>query len=151
MARVANGLCVLGQEFAFAVGDELVELGVDQLPHEIFVFLEPARRQQLAQQGPFALVGRRVHDNHVLEDRKLVPVRFDLFGDVVTVRFERQRWKRSTDGVDRGEGVDVLERRHDLRVTRDGDDAVVWLLVARDRGYAGIRSSRRGPGRWPHR
>ena len=99
-------LGVLGEEFALPVADELVELVIDQLPHVVLVLLEPPRRQQPAQQRAGLLVRRRIHDHHVLEDRELVAMRFDLLADVVTVGFERQRRERAADRVDRRERVD---------------------------------------------
>jgi hypothetical protein len=63
----------------------------------------------------------------VLEDRKQVPVRLDLLGDVVTLGFERQGREGPADRVHRREVVVILERRHHLVVAGDGDDAVVRL------------------------
>ena len=133
--RGGEGLGVLGEELAPALraggADELVELAVHQLPHVVLVLLEATRRQELVQQRPGPLVGRGIHDDHVLEDRKQVPVRLDLVGDVVTLGFEGQRRERPTDRIDRREAVVVLERRHDLLVAGDRDDVVVRLPVDR--------------------
>ena len=129
MASVANGLPYSAEELATTVADELVELLSASVPDVVLVLLEAARRQQPARAATVPSRVRRVHDHHVLEDGELVAMRFDEVADVVAVGCERQRREGSADGVDGGERVDVLERRHDLRVTRDGDDAVVWLLI----------------------
>jgi hypothetical protein len=110
-----------------AIGDELVELAINQLPHEVLVFFESLRRQQTAQQSSRVCVRRRVHDDQVLVDREHVAVRLDLSGDVVTLGLERQRREGSTDRIDRRERVGVLERRHHLGVAGDCDHAMVRL------------------------
>ena len=77
------------------------------------------------------VVGRRIHDDQVLVDREHVAVRLDQRGDVVTLGLERQRGERATDRVYRREGIGVFEGRHDLRITRDGNHAVVRLAKHR--------------------
>ena len=104
---------------------------INQLPHEVFVLLEPLRRQQLGQQGPRACVGRRIHDDQVFVDREQVAVRLDQLGDVVTLGLERQRRERAADRIDRREGVGVFEGRHHLGVAGHGDHAVMRLLKHR--------------------
>ncbi len=56
MANVANGLAYSAKNSQMAIGDEFVELVINQLPHEVFVFFEAFRCQQLAQQRPRARV-----------------------------------------------------------------------------------------------
>jgi hypothetical protein len=70
---------------------------------------------------------RRVHDDHVLEDRELMAVLFDEFADVIALGGERQRWERPADRVDRRERVDVLERSLHLLIAGDRHHAVVRL------------------------
>ena len=77
----------------------------------------------------------RVHDYHVLKDRELVAMCFDLVADVVAFRGERQRRERAADRVDRGERIDIFERGLDLLVAGHGHDAVMrlakhWALAA---------------------
>ena len=67
-------LGVRADELAATVGDELVELLVGEAPHERFVVLEPLRRDQPHQQRPLVGVVGRVHRDHVLVHRQLVPV-----------------------------------------------------------------------------
>ncbi len=124
-----EGSAVLAEELAMAVADELVELSIGERPDVVLVLLEAPRRQQAAEKRPCLLVLWRIHDHHVLEDGELVAVFFDEVADVVAVGCERQGREGPTDGVDGGERVDVLERRHHLCVTRDGDDSLVWLLI----------------------
>jgi hypothetical protein len=124
-------LGVLTEELAPTVGDELVELAIGQLPHEVLVLLQPRRGQQAAEQRAGAGVRRRVHRHHQLVDGKQMPVCLDLLGDVVPLGDERQRRERPADGVHRRKCLEVLERRDRLVVPGDRHDAVVGLAEHR--------------------
>ena len=70
-------LGVRADELAGAPGDQLVELTIGEAPHELLVLLQSLRRDQAHEQRPLARVLRRVHGDHVLVHRELIPVALD--------------------------------------------------------------------------
>jgi hypothetical protein len=62
-------LGVGADEFAVAVGHELVELPIGQVAHELLAPLKATGREEAHQQRPLAGVLRGIHGDHVLVHR----------------------------------------------------------------------------------
>ncbi len=68
---------------------ELIDQSIGELPHEVFVLVEPARCEQAAHQPSSPRMLRRIHGDQMLVHRKLFAVCVDLPIDVVAVHRER--------------------------------------------------------------
>ena len=101
-----EGLGVFSDELALARAEELLELAVGEVPHELLVLFQPTRCQQPAQDRPRAGVVRRIHRDHVLEHRELAAVGVDLGGEVVAFGLEGQRreWPAERDELENVSG-----------------------------------------------
>ena len=79
---------VVADELALAAVEELVDLAIGELPHELLVLLQALRRDQPQQQPAVRGVLRRIERRQLIAERQRVAVLVDDRADVVA--FERQ-------------------------------------------------------------
>jgi hypothetical protein len=69
-----KGLAVRRGELATSIGDKLVDQFVGEVPHELFVLLEPLRGEQPVEQRAVRRVPGRIKRDEVLTHRELIAV-----------------------------------------------------------------------------
>ena len=142
-----EGLRVLGDELALALGEELVDRLIGELPHELLVLLEPLGRDEPHEERAVRGVLGRVERGELVAERELVAVLLDELGDVVALDRDREPGERSGDGgARRPDGLVVVDG-DGLLVARDHPDVVVRLVRRRAVRADGLVVRRTGPGR----
>ena len=80
-----EGTGVLADELALALVEELTELPVAELPHELFVLAQALRRDQSHEQAAMGGVSGRVERWELVAEGQLVAVLVDDVADVVAL------------------------------------------------------------------
>ena len=123
-------------ELAAPPGQELIELLVCKAPHEFLVFLEPSGRKESPHEAAEFVVCGRVHGDHELVHRQLIPVLVDGRSGVVSVHRNGEPGKGASGCVAGRVGVVVAENSHGFGMSGHHRHAVLRLDPDRTFGFA---------------